>query len=83
MSSFSEYYFRNIAMQIRYYRLKNGWTQEWLSEMIGKNHKYIGHIERCERSISKRAEIQLMEIFKVQPRVFYDFKEEFDWKKNT
>lgn len=52
MSSFEDYYYKNIAEQIRKYRLKNGLTQEELSDMLSKNLKYIGHIERCERKIS-------------------------------
>ena len=42
MSSFEDYYYKNIAEQIRKYRLKNGLTQEELSDMLSKNLKYIG-----------------------------------------
>ena len=53
MSSFEDYYYKNIAEQIRKYRLKNGLTQEELSDMLSKNLKYIGHIERCERKCKR------------------------------
>lgn len=44
MSSFEEYYYRNIGKQIRKYRVERNISQEQLSEMLYKNLKYIGHI---------------------------------------
>lgn len=73
MSNFKDYYFSNVGKRIRYYREKLGYTQEYLSGLVGKNEKYIGHIERYERNISNRVLIQLFEIFKVQPEEFFKF----------
>ena len=78
MSSFSDYY-KNIACKIRKYRTELGYTQEQLSEILGKNLKYIGHIERCERKISTTKLIELIDFFKVQPVDFYSFDEKFNW----
>ena len=79
MSSFSAYYYKNIARMIRKYRIKHGYTQEELSELLDKNSKYIGHVERCERKISNDMIIELINFFKVQPREFYNFEENFNW----
>ena len=79
MSSFSDYYYKNIACKIRKYRTELGYTQEQLSEILGKNLKYIGHIERCERKISTTKIIELINFFKVQPVDFYNFDEKFNW----
>lgn len=79
MSSFEDYYYKNIAEQIRKYRLKNGLTQEELSDMLSKNLKYIGHIERCERKISNTVIIKLLETLKIQPSEFYSFLQPYDW----
>lgn len=80
MSSFEEYFYYNISNKIRQYRIIFGYTQEQLSELLGKNLKYIGHIERQERKISQDALLQLMQIFKVQPTDFYNFDEKYIWK---
>ena len=79
MSSFEEYFYHNISKKIRMYRISFGYTQEQLSEMLGKNLKYIGHVERRERKISQDALLQLMCIFKVQPIDFYNFDEQYVW----
>lgn len=80
MSSFEDYYYKNIAEQIRKYRLKNALTQEELSDMLSKNLKYIGHIERCERKISNTVIIKLLETLKIQPSEFYSFLQPYDWQ---
>ena len=37
MSSFEEYFYRNIANQIRKYRIEKGFSQEELSYKLSKN----------------------------------------------
>lgn len=73
MSTFTDEFYQNIAIKIRFYRIKNGFTQEQLSEMISKNLKYIGHVERCERKISLTMLIKIIEIFKIKPKEFFNF----------
>lgn len=77
MSSFESYYYKNIGKKIRYYREKFGMTQEQLSSNLGKNDKYIGHIERCERFISNRMIIKLLKLWELQPEEFYKFDEKY------
>ena len=77
MSSFEEYYYRNIAKQIRKYRLERQLSQEQLSEILCKNMKYIGHVERCERKISNTVLIKLLDILKLQPSEFFSFPDYF------
>lgn len=73
MSSFEKYFYKNIGAKIRFYREKYGLSQEDLSSILGKNIKYIGHIERCERYISNKMLIKLLELWKLQPEEFYKF----------
>ncbi len=79
MTNFEDYFYRNIAKQVKKYRLERGYTQEQLSEMLSKNLKYIGHIERCERKISNTVIIKLLDILKIQLSEFYSFDELYKW----
>lgn len=79
MSSFEDYFYKNIALKIRRLRQDRQLTQEQLSEMLSKNIKYIGHIERCERKISNTMLIKLLDILKVQPSEFYNFDTLYKW----
>ena len=79
MTNFEDYFYRNIAKQVKKYRLERGYTQEQLSEMLSKNLKYIGHIERCERKISNTVIIKLLDILKIQMSEFYSFDELYKW----
>ena len=80
MSSFNEYYHRNFAKQVRKFRHKAGLTQEDLSELLGKNLKYVGHIERLERFISGNEIPNLLNTLKVQPSDFFNFEEDYIWE---
>lgn len=77
MSSFEEYYYKNIGKKVRCYRLSANYTQEQLSERLGVNQKYIGHIERCERFVSNKVLVKLLKTLKIQPKEFFDFDEEY------
>ena len=77
MSSFEEYYYKNIGKKIRHYRLKLNYTQENLSQILGLNEKYIGHVERFERQISNKVLASLLKLFKIQPSEFFDFEEKY------
>lgn len=80
MSSFEIYFYTNIAKKVRYYRKKNRLTQEQLSEMLGLNLKYIGHVERCERRISNTTLIKLFILLKIQPEEFYKFDNKYNFQ---
>lgn len=82
MSSFEQYYYKNIGYTVRDYRIQKGLTQEQLSELLGCNLKYIGHIERCERKISNKMLIKFMDYFNIQPQNFFRFKEIYTWDKH-
>lgn len=82
MSSFEDYYYKNIAKQVRKYREINGFTQEELSDKLSKNLKYIGHIERGERRMSNSMLIVFMETLKIQPSEFYAFEKYKEWKQS-
>ena len=60
--------------------MAKGLSQEKLSEILGLNDKYIGHVERCERNISNQVLIKIINFFKVQPSEFFSFDTLYEWK---
>jgi len=44
--------YRRLGAAVRYYRVKNGWTQEELGERAALHPSYIGQIERGIKKIS-------------------------------
>lgn len=77
MSSFQKYFYLQVGYRIRYYRLLRGLTQEELSQILELNEKYIGHVERCERYISCKVLIKLMNYFNINPTEFFDFDKKY------
>jgi transcriptional regulator with XRE-family HTH domain len=65
-----------LANAIRYYRKRAKRTQEKLGELADLNPKYIGEVERCEKTISVDAlariaaavKVELCDFFRDTPR---------------
>lgn len=81
MSSFEKYYYEQVGAKIRKYRISLGLTQERLSEILGLNSKYIGHVERCERKVSTKVLIKIIDFFQIQPEEFFSFTPNYIWDK--
>jgi transcriptional regulator with XRE-family HTH domain len=54
-----------LAETIRFYRKKVKFTQEKLGEKADLNPKYIGEVERCEKTISVDALARIANALKV------------------
>ncbi len=80
MNNFDEYFYKNIGLRIRKLRKDKNLTQEKLSEILGLNYKYIGHVERCERKISCKVLTQILKYFRVQPSDFFSFDLDYNWQ---
>ena len=61
-----------IGQNIRKYRLQKGLTQEKLSELISANDKFVGHIERVERTPSLDKLIKVAQILEIDLRLLFD-----------
>jgi transcriptional regulator with XRE-family HTH domain len=57
-----------LAQAIRQYRKKAGMTQERLGESADLNPKYIGEVERMEKTISVDALARVAKALKVRLR---------------
>lgn len=68
---FEKEIYTNLGNNIRKYRLKRGFTQEKLSELLEANSKFIGHVERVERYISLKKLIALSKILDVPLNKFF------------
>ena len=59
---------KSLAQAIRQYRKKAKMTQERLGEMADLNPKYIGEVERMEKTISVDALARVAKALKVRLR---------------
>ena len=57
-----------LALAIRHYRKKANMTQERFSELANLNPKYIGEVERMEKTISVDALARVAKALKVRVR---------------
>ena len=62
-----------LGQNIKQIRLSKNLSQEKLSELLDTNPKFIGHVERVERSISLKKLIQLSKILDTPLNLFFDF----------
>lgn len=60
-----------LAQAIRFYRKKLNQTQERLGELADLNPKYIGEVERCEKTISVDALARIAAAVKVPLSDFF------------
>lgn len=56
-----------LANNIVYYRLKNGWSQEYFAELLGTTAVYISQMENEKRNISVDYIDLLANIFQIEP----------------
>lgn len=64
-----------IGLKISYYRKLEGYTQEQLAELIGKNAAFIGQIEAPNMitGLSLDTLFDIADVLKVPPYKFLDF----------
>jgi DNA-binding XRE family transcriptional regulator len=62
---------KTLAEAIRFYRKRLKITQEQLGELADLNSKYIGEVERCEKTISVDALARVATALKVDLTVFF------------
>ena len=67
--------YQKLGQNIKKYRLEKGLSQESLSELLGVNSKFIGHVERVERFISLKKLIQLTKILDIKLSEIFDFND--------
>lgn len=60
-----------LAEAIRFYRKRLKFTQEKLGELAELNPKYIGEVERCEKTISVDALARIAGALKVDLTEFF------------
>lgn len=56
-----------IANNIVYFRVKNGWSQEYFAEQLGTSSGYVSEMENGKRNISSDYIDHLANIFKIEP----------------
>ena len=61
-----------IGKNIRKYRMQRGLSQEKLSELISANEKFIGHIERAERTPSLKKLVKVAQVLEIEMKYLFD-----------
>lgn len=62
--------FTEVGASIRGFRLREGWTQIELGKKVGVSQANLSKIEHGKRSIGKKLAKKLVDIFKVDYRIF-------------
>ncbi len=56
-----------LANNIVYFRIKNGWSQEYFAELLGTSSGYVSEIENEKRNISSDYIDVIANIFNIEP----------------
>jgi transcriptional regulator with XRE-family HTH domain len=62
---------KTLAQALRHYRKQAGFTQEKLGELAELNPKYIGEVERCEKTISVDALARIAAALRIGLEAFF------------
>ena len=62
---------KNFGKVLRKFRVKNGFTQEQLSEKLGISLKYISRIENGNNGIKTQTLINYMNLLEITPNTIY------------
>jgi len=62
---------KNLSEAMHYYRKRLKITQEKLGELANLNPKYVGEVERCEKTISVDSLARIAGALKVDLTVFF------------
>lgn len=67
--------YKNLGLNIAYYRKKNGLSQIQLAEMVEISRTHMGRIETAECAVSLDVVFDICDVLKVAPSVMFDFRE--------
>ena len=58
-------YNRKLAENIRLFRKKNNYSQEYLAELIDRTREHVNRLEKCKETIGFPTFIKLAQVFGV------------------
>jgi len=79
MQAWNDYH-RKLAENIRFFRKKNKYSQEYLAELIDRTREHVNRLESGKETIGFPTFIKLAEVFGVSLDELAGFKK-FDIKK--
>ena len=73
----SEYYnqYRNLGLNIAFYRKFKGYTQIELAELLDIDRSHMSAIELANVGVSLDVIFKICEVLEIQPKNLFDFKE--------
>ena len=67
--------YRNLGLNIAFYRKKNGLTQLQLAEQLGIDRSHMSGIELASVGVSLDVIFRLCDVLHVLPRDLFDFRQ--------
>lgn len=66
--------YRNLGMNVSFYRRAQGLTQQQLAEMLGVDKSHIGHLEQATAGVSLDVIFRLSDVLNVPVNKFFELK---------
>ena len=67
--------YKNLGLNIAYYRKKNGLSQIKFSDMIGVSRTHMNRIENAECAVSLDVIFNICDVLSVSPSELFDFRD--------
>lgn len=67
--------YKNLGLNISFYRKKRGFTQMQLAEMLNIDRSHMSAIELANVGVSLDVVFKLCEILKITPKDLFDFRD--------
>ena len=75
MDKHYKYCYKNLGLNISFYRKRCGFTQMQLSEMLDIDRSHLSAIELANVGVSLDVIFKMCEIFEIQPKELFDFRD--------
>lgn len=72
MQDFEQKYLTNISKNIKVFREKKGYSQEYLAEIVDCSREFINRIENRKEDVSLKMLLKLSNVLDANPQMFFE-----------